>query len=247
MPCEVVCAVSRAWWGPFRGVRSLSRGASASRWRLDGARVAGQPVVSPRRCPVTKPFLILQLRPETEAADDEYAAILRKGGLEAARTHRIRLDQQDLPPDLRLADYAGVIVGGGPGCVSDAPEDKTPQEARIEVAVLSLMPRITGEDIPFLGCCYGIGILGKHLGGNVSKRAHGEPVGTADCTVAPEAGDDPLLEGIPGRFADLPLPDGAAWRECLRDAVSPRGRCRRVRDAHPHLSAQGLFPARDRR
>ena len=28
-----------------------------------------------------KPFLILQLRPETEAADDEFAAILRKGGL----------------------------------------------------------------------------------------------------------------------------------------------------------------------
>ena len=28
-----------------------------------------------------KPFLILQLRPETEAADDEFAAILAKGGL----------------------------------------------------------------------------------------------------------------------------------------------------------------------
>ena len=161
---------------------------------------------------MTKPFLILQLRPETEAADDEYAAILRKGGLEAARTHRIRLDQQDLPPDLRLADYAGVIVGGGPGCVSDAPDDKTPQEARIEAAVLSLMPRITDEDIPFLGCCYGIGILGKHLGGNVSKRAHGEPVGTADCTVAPEAGDDPLLEGIPGRFAAF-----VGHKEALQD------------------------------
>ena len=219
---------------------------------------------------MTKPFLILQLRPETEAADDEYAAILRKGGLEAAQTHRIRLDQQDLPDDLRLAEYAGVIVGGGPGCVSDAPEDKTPQEARIEAAVLSLMPRITGEDIPFLGCCYGIGILGKHLGGDVAKRAYGEPVGTADCNVTPGASDDPLLEGIPGRFAafvghkealqnlpegcvhsgrlaNLPLSDGAAWRECLRDAVSPRGRCCRVRDAHPHLSAQGLFSTRDRR
>jgi GMP synthase (glutamine-hydrolysing) len=161
---------------------------------------------------VTKPFLILQLRPETEAADDEYAAILRKSGLEAAQTHRIRLDQQDLPDDLRLADYAGVVVGGGPGCVSDAPDDKTPQEARIEAAVLSLMPRITGEDIPFLGCCYGIGILGKHLGGDVAKRAYGEPVGTADCTVAPGAADDPLLEGIPGRFAAF-----VGHKEALQD------------------------------
>ncbi|MEO0566342.1 MAG: glutamine amidotransferase, partial [Pseudomonadota bacterium] len=30
---------------------------------------------------MAKPFLILQLRPETEAADDEYAAILRKAEL----------------------------------------------------------------------------------------------------------------------------------------------------------------------
>jgi len=200
---------------------------------------------------VTKPFLILQLRPETEAADDEYAAILRKGGLEAARTHRIRLDQQDLPPDLRLADYAGVIVGGGPGCVSDAPEDKTPQEARIEAAVLSLMPRITGEDIPFLGCCYGIGILGKHLGGDVAKRAYGEPVGTADCTVTPGAADDPLLEGIPGRFAAFvghkealqDLPEG-----CVHLVASPTCPFQMVRHGtnvyatqfHPEADAAGF-------
>ena len=200
---------------------------------------------------MTKPFLILQLRPETEAADDEYAAILRKGGLEAAQTHRIRLDQQDLPSDLRLADYAGVIVGGGPGCVSDAPEDKTPQESRIEAAVLSLMPRITGEDIPFLGCCYGIGILGKHLGGDVAKRAYGEPVGTADCTIAPGASDDPLLEGIPGRFAAFvghkealqDLPEG-----CVHLVASPTCPYQMVRHGanvyatqfHPEADAAGF-------
>ncbi|GAW34428.1 GMP synthase [Roseovarius sp. A-2] len=200
---------------------------------------------------MTKPFLILQLRPETEAADDEYSAILRKGGLEAARSHRIRLDQQDLPDDLRLAEYAGVIVGGGPGCVSDAPNDKTPQEARIEAAVLSLMPRITGEDIPFLGCCYGIGILGKHLGGDVAKRAYGEPVGTADCIVTPEAGDDPLLEGIPGRFAAFvghkealqDLPEG-----CVHLVASPTCPFQMVRyganvyatQFHPEADAAGF-------
>ena len=60
-----------------------------------------------------KPFLILQLRPETEASDDEFQAILRKGGLSMSDVHRIRLDQQSLPDDLRLENYAGVIVGGG--------------------------------------------------------------------------------------------------------------------------------------
>ncbi|PVA09745.1 glutamine amidotransferase [Pelagivirga sediminicola] len=147
-----------------------------------------------------KRFLVLQLRPERDASDAEYAAFLQKGGLEAARTHRIRLDAEALPPDLDPAEYAGVIVGGGPGCVSDAPEDKSPEHARIEAAVLSLMPRITDCDLPFLGCCYGIGILGKHLGAAVGKGRYGEPVGTADCTVTEEGRADPLLAGLPARF-----------------------------------------------
>ncbi|WP_101068408.1 glutamine amidotransferase [Roseovarius salinarum] len=149
---------------------------------------------------MTKPFLILQLRPEDEAADDEFAAILRKGGLSSDRARRIRLDQTSLPGDLDLADFAGVIVGGGPGCVSDAPADKSPVEARIEAEVLSLMPRITRGDVPFLGCCYGIGILGKHLGGDVGKAAHGEPVGTSACRLTPDGARDPLLAGLPGEF-----------------------------------------------
>ncbi|GAB4282915.1 MAG: glutamine amidotransferase [Roseovarius sp.] len=147
-----------------------------------------------------KPFLILQLRPETEAADDEFAAILRKGGLAPERVRRIRLDQQPLAPDLRLDALAGVIVGGGPGCVSDPPGQKSPIEARIEAEVLSLMPEITARDIPFLGCCYGIGILGRHLGGEVSKRAFSEPVGVSACTLTPEGRRDPLLDGVPNAF-----------------------------------------------
>jgi GMP synthase (glutamine-hydrolysing) len=71
-----------------------------------------------------KPFLILQLRPETEASDDEFAAFLSKGGLDAGQAHRIRLESEPLP-DLDLGAYSGVIVGGGPGCVSDAPEAKS--------------------------------------------------------------------------------------------------------------------------
>jgi GMP synthase (glutamine-hydrolysing) len=159
-----------------------------------------------------KPFLILQLRPEAEAADDEFAAILRKGGITRQRAHRIRLDQHPLPADLRLEDYAGVIVGGGPGCVSDAPEEKSEVEARIEAAVLSLMPAVTTHDVPFLGCCYGIGILGKHLRGEVSKAAYGEPVGTSDCALTPEGRMDPLLADVPDRFTAF-----VGHKEALQD------------------------------
>ncbi|MGD9294311.1 MAG: glutamine amidotransferase, partial [Roseobacter sp.] len=43
-----------------------------------------------------KPFLILQLRPETDASDNEYASILDKCGLSPDQTKRIRMDREDI-------------------------------------------------------------------------------------------------------------------------------------------------------
>ena len=147
-----------------------------------------------------KPFLILQLRPETEAADDEFAAFLAKGGLRPDEVQRIRLDRDPIPADLELDNYSGVIVGGGPGCVSDPPDAKTPVEARIEAAVLAMMPEITARDFPFMGCCYGIGVLGHHLGAPVSKERFGEPVGTTTCQMTVAGRADPVLAGLPEVF-----------------------------------------------
>lgn len=147
-----------------------------------------------------KRFLILQLRPEADAADDEFASILDKCQLAPDQTHRIRVDQTDIPTDLDVTDYAGVIVGGGPGCVSDTPDKKTALEARIEGQILSLMPQIIARDHPFMGCCYGLGILAHHLGGEVSKARYSEPVGPTVCTLMPDGHDDPLLNGLDAEF-----------------------------------------------
>lgn len=147
-----------------------------------------------------KPMLILQLRPEQEAADEEFAAFLEKGRLSVSHTRRIRLDLEQIPENLSLDDYCGIIVGGGPGCVSDPPHGKPPVEARIESDMLSLMPEVTKRDFPFLGCCYGIGILARHLGGHVDKRAYSEPVGTSACELTQDGRNDRLLEGIPTAF-----------------------------------------------
>ena len=78
------------------------------------------------------------------------------------------------------------------------------------------MPEITTRDFPFLGCCYGIGILGKHLDGVVDKSNYSEPVGTSDCSLTSDAASDPLLDGVPEHFqafvghkeALQALPDG---------------------------------------
>ncbi|MHA1553402.1 MAG: glutamine amidotransferase [Alphaproteobacteria bacterium] len=147
-----------------------------------------------------KRFLILQVRPETDVCDDEFEAIIDKAGLAREATHRVRLDQLTAPPEFVLDDYAGVIVGGGPGCVSDTDDEKSAVEKRMEDAVLGLMPAITERDFPFLGCCYGIGILAHHLGAPVSKDAHGEEVGAVTCQVTEDGARDPLLAGLPATF-----------------------------------------------
>ena len=151
-----------------------------------------------------KPVLILQVRPESVAADDEYAAILAKGGLAAEETRRIRLEREPdhpaLSPERVLEEHAAIVVGGGPGCVSDPAEGKSEDDRRIEGALDRLMPRVLEADFPFLGCCYGIGLLASRLGAEVSKARYGEPVGAVDCTLTAAGRDDPLLEGLPERF-----------------------------------------------
>ena len=147
-----------------------------------------------------KPFLILQLRPETEASDDEYAAFLAKGELAQEQTRRIRLESEPLPRDIDLADYAGVIVGGGPGCVSDREDEKSDVDKRIEAAILSLMPAIVESDIPYLGCCYGIGILAHFLGSTVNKERYGESVGAVKCQLTAAGKADRILSNVPNQF-----------------------------------------------
>ena len=164
-----------------------------------------------------KPVLILQLRPEDEASDGEFQAFLEKGGLREDQVVRIRMEQGALPDTFDLDDYAAVIVGGGPGCVSDDPGTRDPIEARAEAELLALMPDITAQDKPFLGCCYGIGLLGHHLGGEVSKRQYSEPVMAVPCDVTSDGKEDPLLSALPSRFdafvghkeALQELPEGA--------------------------------------
>jgi GMP synthase (glutamine-hydrolysing) len=147
-----------------------------------------------------KPFLILQLRPEAAASDNEFDAILEKAGLDRSQAQRIRLDCEPIPSGIDLHDYAGIIVGGGPGCVSDAADQKTATEKRIENSIMSLMPAIAETDFPFMGCCYGIGILAHHLGGEVGKERYGEDVGAVECTVTEDGATDPLLNGLPEKF-----------------------------------------------
>lgn len=146
-----------------------------------------------------KPFLLLATRAEDDAADEEYASFLRFGGLAEDQLHRVRLESAPLPP-VDLADYSGVIVGGGPFNSSDPEDSKSAVQLRVEAEMAKLLDDVVARDFPFLGACYGVGTLGRHQGA-VVDRGFGEPVGPVEITLTAEGRRDPLLEGIPERFA----------------------------------------------
>lgn len=145
-----------------------------------------------------KPFLLLASRAEDAAAEDEYEAYLRYGGLDESQLRRIRMEQAPLP-DLALEDYSGIIVGGSPFTSSDPPEKKSEAQHRVERELSALLDRIVAADYPFLGACYGVGTLGRHQGA-VIDRTYGEQLGGVTISLSPEGLQDPLLADMPAEF-----------------------------------------------
>lgn len=145
-----------------------------------------------------RPFLLLSSRAEDLAADGEYEAFLRFSGLAPEQLHRIRMEAGPLPP-VRLDDYAGVLVGGGPFNSSDPPLEKSTTQHRVERELGALLDEIVARDFPFFGACYGVGTLGVHQGG-VVDRTYGEPISAVRIQLTDEGRSDPVLAGLPEEF-----------------------------------------------
>jgi GMP synthase (glutamine-hydrolysing) len=145
-----------------------------------------------------KPFLLLAIRAEDAAADNEYGSFLTLAGLDEGELRRVRLEQRALG-DIDLRDWSGILLGGGPFNYSDAGDRKTPTQQRVEADLNGLLDRVVSADFPFLGACYGIGALGRHQGAVVDRR-FAEPVGAIEVTLTAPGGRDPLLGQLPATF-----------------------------------------------
>jgi GMP synthase (glutamine-hydrolysing) len=192
---------------------------------------------------------MLSIRGEDAAADDEYGAVMRFAGLDANTLHRIRLTHEPLG-EIDLADWSGVILGGGPYNVSDPEDSKTDTQRRVESELLPLIGRIVDSDFPFLGCCYGVGTLGSVVGARID-RTYPEPVGALTVTLTDQGCRDPLLAELPDVFdaygghkeGASALPDGLA---CLAYSADCPIQAFRVGDNvyatqfHPELDADGM-------
>jgi GMP synthase (glutamine-hydrolysing) len=147
----------------------------------------------------TSPFLLLSIRGEAAAADNEYESFLRFTGLPEKELPRVNLAHDELPP-VDLDGLSGILLGGGPWNASDARETKSTAQARSETAILRLLDEVVARDFPFLGACYGIGTLGLHQGA-VVDRSWPEPVGPLSVSLTTQGEADPLFAGVPTDFA----------------------------------------------
>lgn len=145
-----------------------------------------------------KPFVLLQSRPEDVASDNEYDGFLKATGLAPEDLQRIRVEAAPLP-DLNLDDFSGVIIGGGPFNASDAEDEKSDSQKRVEADFARFLDKAVEKDFPVFGACYGVGTLGAHQGA-VINRKFGEAVGPVSITLTEEGRNDPLLEGVPETF-----------------------------------------------
>lgn len=148
---------------------------------------------------MTRPFLLVSIRAEEAAVADEYASFLRFTGLDQAQLVVVNVHASDLPA-LDLDAWSGVILGGGAWCAGDAPGEKSSVQRRAEAQLHDLLDEVLRRETPFLGCCYGVGLLGQHQGGTVD-REHPEAVGPLAVTLTEEGRQDPVLAGLPRQFA----------------------------------------------
>ena len=150
---------------------------------------------------MAKPILILQLRPEDETSDNEFAALLKYGGLNEDDVHRIRVEKRGIP-ELNLDDYSAVIVGGSPFDISTPTEQKSDIQKTIESDFRRLLNEVVGDDFPFLGACSGCGLLGDYLATSISGK-FSEPVSNVSVELTEDGKSDPLLVGFPDQISVL--------------------------------------------
>jgi GMP synthase (glutamine-hydrolysing) len=143
-----------------------------------------------------RPFLLLATRAENAAADEEYEAFLRFGGLDESQLERRRVEQAPLG-EIDFDAYAGIILGGSPFTISDS--EKSDVQERVEAELADVTQDVIAADFPFFGACYGIGVVGTAIGGTVDTT-YGEDVSAPVVTLTDTGRADALFSVLPPTF-----------------------------------------------
>ena len=148
-----------------------------------------------------RPLLYVCVRPQRGAAEAEYESFRSGARLEAAQLDRLELVHDRLPADA-FDRYAGFLIGGSPFNVTDPETTKTDAQRALEADLEAIAARAAVGTTAALFTCYGIGIVTRMLGGEVS-RAFPEDTGPAVVELTPDGERDAVFGGLARRFSAL--------------------------------------------
>jgi GMP synthase (glutamine-hydrolysing) len=153
----------------------------------------------------TAPLLYVCVRPQQGAAAAEYESFRAAAHLDSSQLVQLDLVRDPLPADA-LEDYSGFFVGGSPFNVTDPESTKTDVQRRLESDLeriaAGVMAAPSTDPPAALFTCYGIGVLTRMLGGEVS-RAFPEDTGPVAIDLTPDGQSDPLMGTLARRFTAL--------------------------------------------
>lgn len=148
-----------------------------------------------------RPILYVRARPQHAAAEAEYHSFRVAMGLRDDGLDRHDLVHESLPADA-FDRYRGFVVGGSPFNVTDPEDTKTESQRRVESTLESIAARAAAGETRALFTCYGIGIVTRMLGGEVS-RAFPEDTGPTRIALTVEGQRDPLFGPLASSFSAL--------------------------------------------
>lgn len=150
---------------------------------------------------MTAPLLYVCVRPQQGAAAAEYESFRTAMKLEDTELAQHDLVRRPLPDDA-FERYGGFLVGGSPFNVTDPESTKTDVQRRLESDLERIVARGAEGSSAALFTCYGIGIVTRLLGGEVS-RAFPEDTGPVTIELSDDGRSDPLFGGLATRFTAL--------------------------------------------
>jgi len=161
---------------------------------------------------MTLPLLYVCVRPQQGAAAAEYASFRTATKLDESRLAQHDLVRDPLPGDV-FERYGGFLIGGSPFNVADPESTKTDVQRRLEADLERIAGHVAavaepagsttaGSGPAAMFTCYGIGIVTRLLGGEVS-RAYPEDTGPVTVELTADGQSDPLFGGLATRFTTL--------------------------------------------
>lgn len=150
---------------------------------------------------MTRPLLYVCVRPQQGAAAAEYESFRTAMRLDGTQLAQLDLVREALPPDV-FDRYSGFLIGGSPFNTTDPESAKTDVQRRLEAQLETLAAHAAEGTTPAMFTCYGIGVVTRLLGGEVS-RAYPEDTGPTVVEVTTEGASDPLFGSLAGRFTAL--------------------------------------------